>query len=176
MNAIGIAFSRFISVLNSTGTVLIFVLMMLVTADVTLRFLVNQPIPGVVEIVEMSIVGIVFLQLTHAMAAGKMVRSDTFLASLLLRSPRWGHFLDACGQMIGAMLMAVILWGQIPRFVESWQAGHFKGNPGLFTAPTWPLELLVALGCGAALVQFLIQFVRACRGWRDRLVVRFYPE
>ncbi len=35
---------------------------------------------------------------------------------------------------------------------------------------------MIALGCGAALVQFLIQFVRACRGWRNRTVVRSYPE
>jgi TRAP-type mannitol/chloroaromatic compound transport system permease small subunit len=160
------AFGRFISGLNGIGTLLIFGLMMLVTADVTLRFVVNKPIPGVVEIVEMSIVGIVFLQLTHAMAAGKMIRADTLLGILLVRAPRWGHALDACGQLVGAVLMAVILYGQIPRLTEAWTEGSFKGNPGLFTAPTWPLELMIALGCGAALVQFLVQLASAVRGWR----------
>ena len=58
------AFGRLISGLNSIGSLLIFGLMMLVTADVTLRFLFSQPVPGVVEVVEMSIVGIVFLCLT----------------------------------------------------------------------------------------------------------------
>jgi TRAP-type C4-dicarboxylate transport system permease small subunit len=156
--------------------VLIFALMMLVTADVTLRFVLRQPIPGVVEIVEMSIVGIVFLQVTHAMAEGKMIRSDTFLAVLLLRAPRWGHFLDAAGQLVGALLMAIILWGQVPRLAQAWTEDSFKGNPGLFTAPTWPLELMIALGCAAALVQFVIQFVRACRGWRNRTVIGGRPE
>jgi TRAP-type C4-dicarboxylate transport system permease small subunit len=176
MNVLTAAFGRFISGLNSIGTALIFALMLLVTADVTLRFVLKHPIPGVVEIVEMSIVGIVFLQLTHAMAEGKMIRSDTFLAVLLARAPRWGHFLDAAGQVVGAALMGIILWGQVPRLVEAWTENGFKGNPGLFTAPTWPLELMIALGCGAALVQFVIQFVRACRGWRNRTAVRSHPE
>lgn len=165
------AFDMLVGSLNSIGTVMIFGLMILVTADVTLRFLFTRPISGVVEIVEMSIVGIVFLQLTHAMAEGQMVRSDTFLAGLLEHRPRWGHFLDAAGQLTGAVLMAIILWGQVPRFVSAWQLGHFKGNPGIFVAPLWPLELAVVIGCAAALVQFMIQFFRACRGWRDRTVV-----
>jgi len=172
---LGVTFRRFISGLNSIGRVLIFALMILVTADVTLRFLISRPINGVVEIVEMSIVGIVFLQLTHAMAAGKMVRSDTILAGLLEKRPRWGHFLDACGQLIGAVLMTAILWGQIPRLMSAWEQGHYKGNPGIFVAPTWPLELMVALGCAAALIQFLIQFASACRGWRDRTVIVAHP-
>lgn len=173
---LGAGFRHFISGLNSIGTVLIFALMILVTADVTLRFLISRPINGVVEIVEMSIVGIVFLQLTHAMAAGKMVRSDTILAGLLETRPRWGHFLDACGQLTGAVLMTAILWGQIPRLISAWELGHYKGNPGIFVAPTWPLELMVALGCAAALIQFLIQFASACRGWRDRTVIASHPE
>lgn len=176
MNPFATAFGRFISGLNGVGTLLIFGLMMLVTADVTLRFVLTRPVPGVVEIVEMSIVGIVFLQLTHAMAAGKMIRADTLVAILLARAPRWGHFLDACGQVLGAVLMAIILHGQIPRLVEAWTDGSFKGNPGLFTAPTWPLELMVALGCGAALIQFLIQLARALRGWRRNTPVHLPSE
>ncbi len=171
MGILGRVFHSLVGGLNSIGSVMIFMLMILVTADVALRFLISRPISGVVEIVEMSIVGIVFLQLTHAMSEDKMVRLDTFLARLLEHRPRWGHFFDAAGQLTGAVLMVAILWGQLPRFVSAFQSGHYKGNPGIFVAPLWPLELAVAIGCGAALVQFMIQFFRACRGWRDRTVV-----
>ena len=170
------AFGRLISGLNSIGSLLIFGLMMLVTADVTLRFLFSQPVPGVVEVVEMSIVGIVFLQLTHAMAEGKMIRADTLLGMLMVRAPRWGHALDACGQLAGIALMAVILVGQIPRLIEAWTENSFKGNPGLFTAPTWPLELMVALGCAAAFVQFLIQLFRALGRWKRNEVINLSPQ
>lgn len=176
MKTLALLFQRLISGLNSIGTLLIFGLMMLVTADVSLRFLFTQPIPGVVEIVEMSIVGIVFLQLTHAMASGKMIRADTLLGMLMVRAPRWGHALDACGQIAGMALMAVILNGQLPRFIEAWTDNSFKGNPGLFTAPTWPLELMVTLGCGAALIQFLIQLTQALARWRRNEVIHLSPQ
>jgi TRAP-type C4-dicarboxylate transport system permease small subunit len=176
MKLLSRAYSRLISGLNSIGTLLIFSLMMLVTTDVSLRFLFSQPIPGVAEVVEMSIVGIVFLQLTHAMAEGKMIRADTLLGILMVRAPRWGHALDACGQVAGIALMAVILDGQIPRLVDAWTENSFKGNPGLFTAPTWPLELMVALGCAAAFVQFLIQFFRALGRWKRNEVIHLSPQ
>ncbi len=176
MKLLSRTFNWLISGLNSIGTLLIFGLMMLVTADVSFRFFLTQPIPGVVEIVEMSIVGIVFLQLTHAMAEGKMIRADTLLGMLMVRSPRWGHTLDACGQLAGMALMGVILNGQVPRLIEAWTENSFKGNPGLFTAPTWPLELMVALGCAAAFVQFLIQFFCAVGRWRRREVIHLTPQ
>jgi TRAP-type C4-dicarboxylate transport system permease small subunit len=176
MKLLSNTFKRLISGLNSIGTLLIFGLMILVTADVSLRFLFTHPIPGVVEIVEMSIVGIVFLQLTHAMAEGKMIRADTLLGMLMVRSPRWGHALDACGQLAGMALMGVILNGQVPRFMEAWTDNSFKGNPGLFTAPTWPLELMVALGCAAAFVQFAIQLFTALRRWQRREVIHLTPQ
>jgi TRAP-type mannitol/chloroaromatic compound transport system permease small subunit len=150
--------------------------MMLVTADVSMRFIWSKPIPGVVEIVEMSIVGIVFLQLTHAMSEGKMIRADTLLGILMVRVPRVGHALDALGQLAGIALMSVILEGQIPRLIEAWTENSFKGNPGLFTAPTWPLELMVALGCMAALIQFLIQLGRALGRLRRNEVIHLTPQ
>jgi len=176
MKALHALFLRLISGLNSIGTLLIFGLMMLVTADVSMRFLWSQPIPGVVEIVEMSIVGIVFLQLTHAMSEGKMIRADTLLGILMVRVPRVGHALDALGQLAGIALMGVILEGQIPRLIEAWTENSFKGNPGLFTAPTWPLELMVALGCTAALIQFLIQLGRALGRLRRNEVIHLTPQ
>lgn len=72
--------------------------------------------------------------------------------------------------------MAVILVGQIPRLIEAWTENSFKGNPGLFTAPTWPLELMVALGCAAAFVQFLIQLFRALGRWKRNEVIHLSPQ
>ncbi len=52
-----------LSNLNSIGSVWIFVLTLLINADAFGRKLFHSPIDGVNEIVELSIVGIVFLQL-----------------------------------------------------------------------------------------------------------------
>lgn len=154
-------FSSLVAVLNSLGTGWIFVLMMLITADVVLRNLFLAPVAGVTEMVEITIVGIVFLQLAHAVWAGKMIRSDSFLGWLLARHPAAGRALDGTCQLLGAGLMSIIVWGQVPRLVDAWENGLFRGNPGVFVAPTWPLELIIVIGSAAVAVQFLLN------AWRD---------
>ena len=65
------AFDLLITVLNAIGTAWIFVLMLAINADVFSRFLFNAPISGVPLVVEMSIIAIVFLQITAALRGGR---------------------------------------------------------------------------------------------------------
>ena len=53
----------FIGIMNAIGTLWIFMLMLLISADVLGRELLGTPIRGVTEIISLSIVAIVFLQL-----------------------------------------------------------------------------------------------------------------
>ncbi|MCW1931752.1 hypothetical protein [Pararhodobacter zhoushanensis] len=62
--------SAITAVLNAVGTVWIVALMLLIVSDIAMRNIANAPIAGVPEMVSFSIVGIVFLQLSHALRAG----------------------------------------------------------------------------------------------------------
>ena len=59
-------FKGWVFSLNSVGTAWIFLIMLLINVDVLMRALFRKPIDGVSEIVSISIVGIVFLQLSDA--------------------------------------------------------------------------------------------------------------
>ena len=61
------AAARVTSVMNAVATFWIFVIMFLMTGDVLGRVLFNRPITGTPEIVKVSIVGIVFLQIPHTL-------------------------------------------------------------------------------------------------------------
>ena len=65
--------------LNVVGTVLILGLVILVNADVIGRNLFLAPISGVPEIVSMSIVAIVFLQVSQAFRMGRFTRTEALL-------------------------------------------------------------------------------------------------
>ena len=67
------------SILNIIGTLLIVSVMVLVNSDVVGRGVFNSPISGVPEIVSMSIVAIVFLQVAQAFRKGRLTRSEAFL-------------------------------------------------------------------------------------------------
>lgn len=147
---------RVTSVMNAVGTAWILALMLLISADVAGRGLFGDPINGVPEMVALSIMGIVFLQLANTLRAGRLTRSDALLSALRRRAPRLATGLDALFHLAGALLVWVILSSFYPRFTRSWQRDEFVGAIGNFTAPTWPINLIILIGAAAMLITFLL--------------------
>ena len=109
-NPIGRAFSKFVSALNTAGGVLIFAIIVMINLDVFSRFLFNHPIDGVTELVELSIVAIVFLQLSDAVRNGRLTRSDSLYKRLCDRNPKLGHLFGIVFEMqlMGAWIGMVV--------------------------------------------------------------------
>lgn len=147
---------RVTSVMNAIGTVWILALMLLISADVFGRGAFGDPIAGVPEMVALSIMGIVFLQLANTLRAGRLTRSDALLSVLSRRLPRVAAGVDAVFHLAGAALLWVILSSYYPKFERSWQRDEFVGAIGNFTAPTWPINLIVLIGAAAMLITFLV--------------------
>lgn len=142
--------------LNAVGTVWIFVLMVLINADVFGRELFGAPVRGVTEIVSLSIVGIVFLQLAHTLWAGRLTRSDALIRHLLAIRPRLAHALQALYHLTGAALFAVIFQASVPYFVDAVEIGEYVGAEGDFTAPVWPVKLIILIGSAATATQYFL--------------------
>ncbi len=142
------------------GTVGILVVMLLVNADVAGRYFFNSPIPGVPELVALSIVAIVYLQLAHTLRLERFIRSDVLILPLIERRPRWGYALQALHHAIGACLCGLIVWFVAPSFVEAWQEGDYVGAAGVFTAPKWPIYLIVTICSALTALQFARHVIR----------------
>ncbi len=167
------AFSALVAGLNSVGTTWIFVLMLVVNVDVLSRYLFNAPIQGVAEIVELSIVGIVFLQISDAVRAGRLTRSDGLFQQILKRRPVIGHVMGVVFDLAGAVFFILILQGAVPRLIEAYERGYFAGNEGLFVVPVWPIRLILVIGCIVVALQFALlawRNVRAVRQLREQPV------
>lgn len=153
------AFGRVVDGLNAIGSVLIFAVMFLICADVTSRNLANRPIDGVAEMVSMSIIAIVFLQLASTLRHGRMSRADIFIEPLRNRRPRTAASMDAFFALAGLVVCAAIAWASWPVFTKAWIDSEFIGVQGVFTAPTWPVKGLVVLGCWMAAAQYAVMLV-----------------
>jgi TRAP-type C4-dicarboxylate transport system permease small subunit len=81
-------FSRALLLLNSIGTIWIFLLMVVIVTDVIGRTVFTRPLPGVPELVSLSIVGIVFLQIGQALRSGRITRVDILIEFLDRRLPK----------------------------------------------------------------------------------------
>ncbi len=154
-NILSRTFSSFVAGLNSVGTALIFALVVMINVDVFSRFLFNAPIDGVTELVELSIVAIVFLQLADAVRTGRLIRSEGLYSRLQQKYPRLGHILGAFFDLAGAIFFITIIIGGIPRFIDAWQRGYFSGNKGIFVVPVWPVRLVLVIGALTVVMVFL---------------------
>ena len=149
-------FDRLVSLLNAIGSLWIFGLMVLINSEIVGRTLFNAPIQGIPEMIELSIVGIVFLQLGDATRSGRLTRSTGCIALIHGRFPRVGRSLGAAFDLLGALFMALILYGSVPLLIESIERGHYAGNIGVFTAPIWPVKTIILIGCVVTLLQFVV--------------------
>jgi TRAP-type mannitol/chloroaromatic compound transport system permease small subunit len=157
------AWERLIERLSVCGTALILVVMLAMDADILGRALFNHPVAGVAEVVTMSLAAIVFLQLPAALAAGRIVQSDTLLASLQQTAPRLCAALRALWCGAGAAVFGLLSWAGLPLFLKDWTRGEVYGVPGLFTFPRWPVGAVILLGCAVTAALYLRLAVQALR-------------
>ncbi|MGQ9368675.1 TRAP transporter small permease subunit [Azospirillum sp. ST 5-10] len=146
------------AVLNAVGTLLIVGVMLAINSDVLGRALFGSPVAGVPEMVSMSIVAIVFLQVAHSFRSGGLTRAEILLDRL---PPRGRAGLEALYCLFGVALCVVLFMGLLPLFERAWTRDVFVGAIGSFTAPIWPVRLVMLVGTAALALQFLARAVRA---------------
>ena len=159
-------FDRWLFGLNGIGTFWIFLIMLLINADVLMRFFFNAPIDGVTEIVEISIAGIVFLQLADAINAGRLTRSDGLFNRIVADRPRLGHVMGIFFDICGAAFFIAILFGAVPTLIESYHRDYFAGIEGIFTVPVWPIRLILCVSCVTVVgvfIRFLARHIAALK-------------
>jgi TRAP-type mannitol/chloroaromatic compound transport system permease small subunit len=149
--------------MNAVGSLLIMAVMLLICADVIARSFLGAPIKGVSEIVAMSIVAIVFLQLASTLRAGRMSRAELFIDAFMLKHPRAGAFLQGLFDLVGVFVFAVIVWASWPILKHAWTDNEFFGVQGVFIAPTWPVKLMVVVGATLAAIQYLVNAAQNLR-------------
>lgn len=142
--------------MNSIGTVWVFMLLVIINLDIFSRFLFNRPIRGVPEIVSLSIVALVFMQLAHTLKVGRLTRSESLLNVLRRKVPRFASFLEGLFHLVGTVLFVILFQGSLPMFVKAWRINEYVGAEGDFMAPVWPVKLIILIGCVAAAIQFFL--------------------
>ena len=157
-------FDWIVLVSNAVASGWIFILMILISVDILLRFIFNSPLSGTTEIVEISIVTILYLQLAHTLKVGRVTRSDALYSRILRKWPPIGNTLGILFHLAGVGLMVAIVLGGWPKRLQAYHAGHFVGNTGVFTFPEWPQRFVLVIGCAMLGIQFALMAVDNLRG------------
>lgn len=152
--------------LAAIGTVWIFLMMLVIVADVAGRNLFDAPITGVAEVCARSVVAIVFLQIASAVLAGRMTRADFLIRPVSRRFPGLTRVMEALFALAGVAVYVAILLAAWPDTAEAWRSGEYFGVQGVFTIPTLPFRAIIVIGAGFAALAYLI--VAAASLLRDR--------
>lgn len=153
-------FYGLLSALNLLGAFWVVLLMLLITVDVAGRAFFNSPLPGVPEIVKISVVGLVWCMMAHTLKVGAHLRS-TILMDRMPPKARRAVELVAC--LLGAVMFGLIVYSGWDQMIDAWRVGEFEGEEPV-RVPTYPVRSLVLLGALLTSIQFCIMFVEHLRG------------
>jgi TRAP-type C4-dicarboxylate transport system permease small subunit len=144
---------------NALGTLVVLALVVTLNVDVVARGLFSAPIPGTYEIVQFSVVLIVFLQLADVVRVDRLTRSDGFLNVMQGRSPRIAANMRRIINALSAIFMGLIAYITFPEFLHMWDTKDYFGVPGLFTLPWWPVKLVITIGTALSCLIFVLKVV-----------------
>jgi len=138
--------------LNAVGSVWVAAITVLICADILGRVLFRYPLAGVPEIVKISIVAIVWLQIPHTLRIGGHLRSDIVLRAL---SSRGRALVNLFSYALGALIFGLLVFSGWDTMIMAWELGEFEGELPV-RVPTYPLRSIVLLGAGLTCLQFLL--------------------
>ena len=134
------------------GATVMFAIMLIVTADVVMRYVFNSPLGWAYELISLYLMASVFfLVLSHAYGAGAHVSVDILQKEL---PPRSYHLTEIITTASSLVVFILIAWFGYVRMIESFQSGDVMA--GAIPWPTWPALALVPLGCGLLVLRLLI--------------------
>jgi TRAP-type C4-dicarboxylate transport system permease small subunit len=139
--------------------IIILVVMMLFTVlDIFLRALFNSPIPGDVEIIEISMVSIGFFGLAWCAMRGMHIKVDLIVSFLPERVQR---IIDSFNYILGFGLCFIFAWRGI---LEGLVNLEMKALTNILKWPLFPLLWIVAFGYAVLCLAILVLLVRTIKG------------
>ena len=164
MNAVATIFRRLIQWMNGAGVVWVFALTFLICADITGRTLFDRPLQAVPEIVALSLIACVFLQLAFAVHGGRLTRADILLSQIRRRNAGMAAGLERFFAIAGALVLLAMTAGAWPDFLRAFRTSEFVGVEGIYTLPIMPIKFIVVLGAATAALSFLFFLGRRPEG------------
>jgi C4-dicarboxylate transporter DctM subunit len=148
-------YSFFPTVLSYIASSSILFMMVMVCADIGMRFFFNKPINGVAEIVANLIVAAVFLQFGSTIRDGRLIRADFIMGRWHTKRPALARIAEIFFFSIGALALALAFQWLLRDLIAAYTSDEFTGAAGAYIISLWPFKLGVVVGCGAALIECL---------------------
>jgi C4-dicarboxylate transporter, DctQ subunit len=146
--------------LNYVAGLCVFALMLFVVVEVLSRRLLNAPIPGHIDFVEVGMITFAVLGVAYCQRLGGHVRMELLLSRLRGRR-LWA--IETLGTAVAAFVIGILVKTSWDHFWRAWTIGDSTMDIQL---QTWPSKLLVPIALAILWVRLVIQlwgFLRLVR-------------
>ena len=125
---------RFLSIMDGIAAISVFGIMLLITADVLSRLILNKPFAGTAEIVSSIIIIVCFLEIPYVAVKGAHVRTTMLYDKVGVKGK---HVIDIVAALIGVLVYAFIIrasWGNLLNAISIHEA-EIAGSVRITTVP-----------------------------------------
>lgn len=132
--------------------VMMFAVMMIVTADVFMRYLFNAPFSWAYDLISLYLMaGIFFLGLSQAYASGAHVSVDILQQMF---SPTGKRLAEIVTAALALVAFAAMAWLGYERALDAFESKDVMA--GAIPWPTWPSIALMPLGAGLLVLRLIV--------------------
>ena len=136
--------------LNYVSVILIFLMSLLVFADVMGRYLFNHPIAGTTEIVKCTIIAIVFLGIAYTLNQKRHIRTTILLDRM---PPIFRLILELIASLLCLSVFSILI---VFAWQAAWEAFLVREFDGVqLKVPVYPSRFIIVLGSGLLIIQSL---------------------
>ena len=147
---------RFLGMINGIAAISVFMIMLLITADVLSRFLLNKPFAGTAEIVSSIIIVVCFWEIPYVAVKGAHVRTTM----LYDKAGRKGRLIiDMAAAGLGILVYGFIIRASWANLLNAIQIGEAE-IAGSVRITTIPGRFSIIFGSGLMILEFINQMIK----------------
>jgi len=134
------------------GSIAMCLMAVIVTIDVTGRFLLNKPLRGGIEIVEELMVCVIFLMLAYVTETEKHIKVDIFISLMEQKVPRISRMISFVFDMLMLFVLAILTWQGFNGTLKAMGSGEVTDS---LRIPHYPFRFVLTAGFAAAFLSLL---------------------
>lgn len=146
-------FFKFEKFLNLIASLTIMAVMFIGVFQVFGRYFLNYPVPGYVDVIEMTMAIFAFVAISYCQRLGGHVRMEIILGRF---KGRLLYTFEILATVVAITIITILTYYSYEHFLRAWTIGDSTIDIQL---PVWPSKLLVPTAFSVLLVRLFIQLV-----------------
>jgi TRAP-type C4-dicarboxylate transport system permease small subunit len=141
--------------LNVVAIGILVAMMLLTVADVGMRYALNKPIVGSVELTKFMLVCLVCFGLAWCTVQGRHVKVELIMSRF---SPRVQAICDSINYLVGLGFYGLIAWQSYSESFRVWEMNFVSGS---LRVPFFPFYWVLAFGCAVLCLAIVTQMIQS---------------